>query len=364
MKRVIILSAFISPFRSGAEACAEEVALRLSDRFDITIITAKLRPDLPRQDYLRPNPNLNPNPSPRIIRVGLGCSFDKWLYPFLAPFAARKLRPDVIHAVLESFAGVALHACTMIVPRAKQILTLQTTNRNFLRRHILRTPDVVTAISSVLADQAAKLGRTDVTVIPNGINYAEIRKACDGVLKIPGRILFVGRLEKMKGVDTLLKAIALVSPSPRGAERGPGGEVHIVGDGSLRASLERQAHDLGVTDRVTFTGRLDGPALLREYAEADIFCGLSRSEAMGNVFLEAQAAGCAVLATEIGGIPEIIRDGYSGILTEPDNPELTADVLTKFLTDDKWRRKFQAEAISWAKGFDWDGIAEKYAELY
>src|SRR3989338_11439240 len=75
--RLIILSAFLSPFRSGAEACAEEVALRLSDRYGITIVTARLRGDLPREDFLRGKV--------KVVRVGLGFGFDKWLFPFLAP---------------------------------------------------------------------------------------------------------------------------------------------------------------------------------------------------------------------------------------------------------------------------------------
>ncbi len=349
MKKIVILSAFLSPFRSGAEACAEEVALRLSDRFDITIITARLRKDLPKYDRLQGKVP--------VIRVGFGIPFDKWLYPFLAPFAARKLKPDVLHAVLETFAGLALHACTMIVPRAKQILTLQTTNRNFLRRHILRTPDIVTAISKYLVEQAKQFGRNDVIVIPNGIPYGEIREACEKYQKVPGRILFVGRLEKMKGVDVLLKAFAQI---PDAAFR----TLHVVGEGSERSTLEGQAQQSKITGQTTFTGRLTGDLLLREYAEAQIFCGLSRSEALGNVFIEAQAAGCAVLATEVGGIPDAVKDGVTGILTEPDNPELTTDVLGELLQNEKIRNTLAAAGVEHARRFDWDAIASAYEKIY
>src|SRR3989338_2916027 len=315
MKKIIILSAFLSPFRSGAEACAEEVALRLRDRFDITIVTARMRRDLPTRDLLQGKVP--------IIRVGFGFSFDKWLYPLLAPFAARKLKPDIIHAVLESFAGLALHMCVLIVPRVKRILTLQTTNRNFLRRHILRSPHIVTAISNVLAHQAAEYERKDVMVIPNGIPYDEIRNACAGVQKIPGRILFVGRLEKMKGIDNLLQSFSHIpSPSPD-----PSPRLHIVGSGSQRSTLETLAKKLGIANQVTFLGYLSGKDLYKEYAEAEIFCALSRSEALGNVFLEAQAAGCAVVGSDVGGIPEVVKDGVTGILIERGDPDLATEVL-------------------------------------
>ncbi|NOS68008.1 MAG: glycosyltransferase family 4 protein [Candidatus Peribacteraceae bacterium] len=347
-QRLVIFSAFLTPFRSGAEACAEEVALRLCDRFDITIITARLRRDLPKRDLLQGKVP--------IIRVGFGFGFDKWLYPLLAPLATWKLKPDVIHAVLESFAGLALLLNKAIGYRAVRILTLQTTNRNFLRGMIIRSPDIVTAISKVLADQAYTLGRKDVTVIPNGIPYGEIRKACDGVEKIPGRILFVGRLEKMKGVDVLLRAFAKIPvPVPK---------LHIVGNGSERVALENLARELSISDHVKFLGYVSGTDLYKEYAEAQIFCGLSRSEALGNVFIEAQAAGCAVIGTEIGGIPEAVHDGVTGILTEPDNPELTSYVLIELQQNEKLRTSLATAAVERAREFDWCVIAERYAKLY
>ncbi len=351
-KRVVILSAFLSPFRSGAEACAEEVALRLSDRFDITIITAKLRNDLPRYDLLQGKVP--------VIRVGFGIGLDKWLYPFLAPFAARKLKPELLHAVLETFAGVALLFTRWTTPKAKRILTLQTTNRNFLRGHILRSPDRVTAISAVLQKQATEYGRKDVTVIPNGIPYDDIRRACEGTQKIPSRILFVGRLEKMKGVDTLLRTFSRL---PHSDERNSP-TLHIIGSGSQRHLLERLAHDLRLTDRVMFLGYLTGNNLYREYAEAEIFCGLSRSEALGNVFLEAQAAGCAVVGTDVGGIPEIVQDGVTGILVEAQHLELAADVLATLLKDETFRTSLANAGVERAKGYDWNAIAEQYEQVY
>lgn len=338
----------------------EEVALRLCDRFDITIVTAKLRRDLLREDTLSPlsvrHGEGGGGGEVKIIRVGLGLPIDKWLYPLLAPLVTWKLKPDVIHAVLESFAGLALLLSKAVGYRAVRILTLQTTNRNFLRGMIIRSPDMVTAISKVLADQAATLGRKDVTVIPNGIPYGEIRKACNGVEKISGRILFVGRLEKMKGVDTLLRAFAQIQNSRP--------HLHIAGSGSEWGTLEVLSRKLGIADRVQFLGYVTGDALYREYAEAEIFCALSRSEALGNVFLEAQAAGCAVVASDIGGIPEIVKDGVTGILIEDGRADLAADVLTTLLTDEQFRTELAAAAVEHAKAFDWNDIAKRYAQLY
>lgn len=343
--KVVILSAFLSPLRSGAEACAEEVALALHGAFDITIVTARMRSDLPKQDLLQGKVP--------IVRVGFGTTFDKWLYPFLAPLAVAKLQPDTVHAVLETFAGLALAFCRA----PKKILTCQTTNRSFLKGFIIKKPDVVTVISNVLVGMCAQLGRTDVLRIPNGVKLSAIRNALTKVEREQNTILFVGRLEHMKGVDTLLHAISILAKSH---------DVHvrIVGDGSKRTELEQLAKKLGIAGRTVFTGYRASGVLEEEYARAQIFCGLSRSEALGNVFLEAQASGCAVIGTSVGGIPDIITHEESGMLVAPNNPEAAADAMVRILTDETFYRRIRETGMAHAEQYDWKVIARKYAELY
>lgn len=350
-QKVIILSAFLTPFRSGAEACAEEVPLQLSDQFDFTIVTARLRRDLPKTDLLQ-------GKIP-VVRVGCGLPIDKWLFPFLAPFAVASLKPDIVHAVLESFAGLALVFCRFTVPKAKRLLTCQTTNRNFLRGCIVRSPDAVTVISTSLKNTAARYGRLDATVIPNGVDLAAMEHARGMHPKVPGRILFVGRIEKMKGVDVLLRAFeGLVV---RHKTQDTRAELHIVGDGSLKNTLESCVSKLS---SVHFLGYLRNEALHREYAEAEIFCGLSRSEGLGNVFLEAQAAGCAVLATNVGGIPDIVQDNVTGLLISPDDPDAAARALELLLADAPLRARLAEAAKQHAEAFDWNAIAKRYAQVY
>lgn len=342
-KKIVIFSAFLTPFRSGAEACAEEIPLELKDHFNFVIITAKLRSSLPRHDKLK---GVIP-----VVRVGLGLPIDKWLYPFLAPFAAKKFNPDIVHAVLETFAGLALLLSRFTLPKAKRILTLQTTNRSFLKSAIIRSAHKVTAISSVLVAAAKRAGKK-AELIPNGISLRAIQDAADWNKKVSGRVLFVGRLEKMKGVDTLLKAFAEISLEST---------LHIVGDGSQRKVLEQLTEELKLSSRVTFLGHLSATKLHDEYAEAEIFCGLSRSEALGNVFLEAQAAACAVVATNVGGIPEIVSDG---ILVEPEDVHGAANAIQKLLDDTALRHLFAMNGKKHAMDFDWSSIARHYANLY
>lgn len=366
MKKIVILSAFVTPFRSGAEACSEEVAARLQDDFDITLVTARLRRDLPYLDHLESDV--------KVWRVGLGYKIDKWLFPFVAPFAVRALKPDIIHAVLESYAGLAMVFCKRLIPSAKRILTCQSTNTSLLVRMMHRSADTVTVISSVLKSRAKRFGK-DATLIPNGIRLDLINDALSHRPKIDGRILFVGRLEKMKGVDTLLTAFAqlraqeVMSHESQNTlktldSRLSTSNLRIVGDGSERSRLETLAHDLKITDHITFVGRLTPDKVADEFAQASVFCGLSRSEALGNVFLEAQAAGCAVVATNVGGIPDIVRSGETGLLIDPDDAEAAAGVIKKLLEDDGLRTTLAENGQKHAQSYDWGVIAQKYRQLY
>jgi glycosyltransferase involved in cell wall biosynthesis len=350
MPKVVLLSAFLSPQRSGAEAMVEEVAVRLPNSFDVTIVTGRYSWSNKKHDTL--------GGKVAVRRVGLGLSIDKYLFPFLAPFVAATYRPSIIHAVLESYAGLALVFCTYIVPRAKRVLTLQSTNTTFMLRAMHKSAHIITAISTVLVERAKNFGRNDVVLIANGIDLSGIEEAKNYHAKDSGRVLFVGRLEQMKGVDTLLKAFAI-------AIRGLNPSVHlrIVGEGSQASSLKKLATELEIDHRVTFVGHVSPKAVLDEYAQAEIFCGLSRSEALGNVFIEAQAAGCAILATNTGGIPDIVKDGESGLLVKPDDVEETARALRELLNDVSLRARLSVAGQKNAARYGWEGVAKRYAEV-
>ena len=335
------MSAFLTPFRSGAEACAEEVPKLLKNDFDITIVTARLNRKLPKNDTLDGIP---------VIRVGLGITMDKWLYPFLAPLVVHKIKPDTVHAILETFAGLALVFCKA----SKKILTCQTTNRSFLKGFIVSKPHTVTAISTALLGMVQVYRTDDVVKIPNGIHTEQFVSAVNAYNKVPGRVLFVGRLEQQKGVDTLLEAFSKVRQSQ------PSATLHIVGDGSLRG-LFYTRNDL---DGVELLGALSGQDLQKEYAQAQIFCGLSRSEALGNVFIEAQAAGCGVIGTTVGGIPDTITHEKTGLLVPPNDSQAAADVIVKLLTDEMLLSYISNNAKENATKYDWSAIAKRYAKLY
>jgi len=149
--------------------------------------------------------------------------------------------------------------------------------------------------------------------------------------RLPERILCPGRLHPSKGQEALIRALPAV------LREAPGVEVVFAGGGTEREALERLARELGIGETVTFTGALPRADLLRAMAEAAVVVVPSRDEAFGLVNIEAMAMGTPVVASRVGGIPEIVRDGVDGLLFEPGNAEELAERLMRLLKDEELR---------------------------
>lgn len=148
-------------------------------------------------------------------------------------------------------------------------------------------------------------------------------------------ILTVGRFSPEKGMDVLLEAFALLVSQVENVC------LVLVGDGQERPAMEQQIDRLGLNDMVHFAGYTDTPG---DYvAEADVLVLPSRSEGIPNAVLEAMAMGKPVVATAVGGVPEIIIDGISGRLVAPEQPDLLAQALTEVLNDPDLYQRFVIE---------------------
>ena len=177
------------------------------------------------------------------------------------------------------------------------------------------------------------------SMIRRGIPARRIRTVLNGTISSPRfpdpptqaavlsrpAILYVGGLHPRKGVDNLIKAFGTI------CRRFPEAHLHLVGSGPHQAEYEALARDVAPAGRVIFCGHSDDP---RPYMRgADIFVLASRSEPASLVLSEAREAGCAVIATEVGGNKEMLEDGAAGILLPPDRPDLLASALSDLLGD-------------------------------
>lgn len=170
----------------------------------------------------------------------------------------------------------------------------------------------------------------------------------------PVEILSIGRLEPMKGFTVLIEAVGVL------ARQGLAVRLTVVGDGPQRAALEAAAGP-----EVTFTGALGAPAVAERLAMADVFCLSSFAEGVPVVLMEAMASGLPVVATRIMGIPELVRDGQSGLLVAPGRVEPLADALARLVRDPRLRRDLGAAGrAAVAAEFDVRDSAARLRELF
>lgn len=147
----------------------------------------------------------------------------------------------------------------------------------------------------------------------------------------PVRLLYLGWLEREKGVEELLTAVGLLSPDADFT-------LDIVGDGSY-ADAARNAVPAEIADRVRFRGWLQGEAVESVLADSDVLVLPSWAEGLPNAMIEAMAAGLAVVTTPVGGIPDHISDGREGLLVPPRDANLLALALGRIVGDDELRKR-------------------------
>ncbi|MEK7072842.1 MAG: glycosyltransferase family 4 protein [Patescibacteria group bacterium] len=357
---ITLFSAFYDPWMSGAERCVQEVVDRLSDRYHFVLLTSRLSRRVPARET---------RPFGEIRRLGIGHPIDKWLFCILAPLAALGIRARVAHAVMESYAGIALWVFGLLRPRVRRVLTLQSGDLDsdkkqrripdWLWRRIHTSPDRVTAISGFLAARAVRLGADParVSVIANGVDLSRITPQRPEE-RVRHRIVCIARLAWEKGLGDLLAGLAQVRKTV------PDAHLVLVGDGADRAALEARVKELGIVAAVTFRGALPNAEALAVLRTADVFACPSLAEGLGIVFIEAQACGVPPVGTSVGGIPDVITDGESGLLVPANDPERLAAALTRTLTDEPLRARLVVGSLASAARFDWKKIIPSYADVY
>jgi glycosyltransferase involved in cell wall biosynthesis len=169
-------------------------------------------------------------------------------------------------------------------------------------------------------------------------------------------LAFAGRLGPQKSLDVALEAVAEL----------PEVTLVVAGDGPDRGALERRARDLGVDGRARFLGSVPRDGVLRLFRAADASVLSSSWENLPHTVLEALAVGSPVIATSVGGVPEVVRDGENGLLVPARDPRALAEAIRRFFADEGLRTRLSAAAPSSVAGYTEDavfsGIEERLAE--
>jgi phosphatidyl-myo-inositol alpha-mannosyltransferase len=218
------------------------------------------------------------------------------------------------------------------------------------------------AVSKPAANFIHKHFPSTYDIIPNGIDLdhfspdvAPLPEYQDGKINL----LFVGRLEKRKGLEYLLKSYALIKPDY------PDCRLIVVGPGNrTRKKYEKEVIEMGLKD-VIFAGNVDYDILPRYYKTADIFIAPATGrESFGIILLEAMATGKPVIASNISGYASVITDGVEGILVPPKQEVPLAQAISKLIKDPNLRSTMGQSGLLKAAGFGWDKVSRKVMDFY
>jgi len=205
-----------------------------------------------------------------------------------------------------------------------------------------------------------------VSCIPCGVdterfrpmNRSHIRRQLGLPLKEP-LVLFVGRIEPLKGIDILLRAVSRIESSFRLLVVGGDGK-----DAERKAQLRALADKLGIGERVSFLDAVPHENLPLYYNAADVCVVPSHYESFGLVALEAMACGIPVVASRVGGLQETVQDGLTGYLVPLRCPQPFADRLDLLLSNERLRRRLGGEARATVERFRWSEVAARVEDVY
>lgn len=230
-----------------------------------------------------------------------------------------------------------------------------------LRRAVLRNAVAVTAVSPGLGRLSEQADRVPFRFISNGVDTDYFTPAArSGDTASVVRYLFAGRFQTPKNLFMLLDCFAAAVRQARAPL-----ELVLAGDGPQRPALEAHVRKLGVSDRVTWKGWLDKPALREAYRGADVFLNPSLSEGMPNTVLEAMACGLPVIASRITGNEDLVSDGITGILFDLARPSDLVAAITALADDASRRTSMGAHARAMVcERYTWDATAAQYAALF
>jgi glycosyltransferase involved in cell wall biosynthesis len=269
-------------------------------------------------------------------RPWLALALPLMLVSFARAARAAAQDADLVHAHWLPAGAVALAA------RLPVVLTVHGTDLELARharplaRAILRRMRIVLAVSTALADEARRLGARDVRVVPNGVELPEDV----GPEAEPPEILFAGRLSREKGILELVEAAR-------------GHELVVAGDGPLRAKVPQAR------------GWLPHEELERLYDRAAVVACPSHREGFGVVCAEAMAHGRAVVASDVGGLRDLVVDGETGLLVPPGDSGALRAALERLLADGELRRRLGAAARERARDYcSWDRVTDATLAAY
>jgi glycosyltransferase involved in cell wall biosynthesis len=320
---------------------------------------------------------------PALDRIARNPMFASLLPSYVAAGAtaarriAREGNFDVVHAfwpIPHGIFGVAARDAS----RAALVSTFFSAELNWkgasravfapILRRIVASSDAVTVISSYTGQRVREyVPGVETVTIPFGAAATHKHSGASSTMRSPGdafELLFVGRLVRRKGVDILLRAAKILENDSRL-------RIRIVGGGPERQSLEALAGELGVLNIVSFEGVIDEKRIDALFAQCDalvlpaIVTETGDTEGLGVVLIEAMGYGKPVIASEAGGIVDIVSSGDTGLLVPPGDAAALASAIQRAMDEPREMDSIAKRGTAFAeRAFGWDAIVGKLTDVY
>jgi len=379
MRRILIFSLFYYHRRvAGAEVAVKEITDRISEEeFEFHMIA------------------LNGGGEKSVEKVGTVTVhrifkgpgiIQKLLYPFVAYSKAVELHKvhhfDTLWAIMASYAGFAALLFKRKFPHVPSLLTIQEGEHFELRAGVLKpvfckifqSADYLQVISKFLAEWAEKMGaRGPIVVVPNAVDielfapqHGKVEMSKNKALqdlkiklgKKPGDTFLIttSRLSEKNAIGDIISALSYLSPTI---------SLLILGQGQLETTLKMQVATLLLEHRVRFLGYVAHADMPHYLHVSDIFIRPSLTEGLGNSFLEAMAAEIPVIATPVGGIPDFLIDGETGLFCEVKNPRSIAQKVEKLIKDPESYSYIVKRAGAMVREkYQWSHISDDMAKIF
>lgn len=347
-----------NPLAGGAEVHAHEVLARLAARgWDCTLVSHAV-PGLPEREI---------ESGYAIVREGGASTFNftvwrrlpGWIaetgaqvvvddsnkIAFLAPWRAKVPVVALIHHLFGSaiFREASLPAA-LYVNLAERLVP----------RCYRDTPTMTGSPSS--RAELLELGLREVVDVGEGVDLAGYGPPAPGERE-PGLLLYLGRIKKYKGLDVLLRTVAeLVAEHPLV-------RLEVAGSGDDVPRLEALARTLGIEDRVAFLGRVSEADKIRLYRRASVALNSSLKEGWGLTSIEANGCGTPVVASDVPGLCDSVRDGETGFLVPFGDHAAMARRVGQILSDPDLASRMEARCLDWAARHTWDAVADRTEEV-
>jgi D-inositol-3-phosphate glycosyltransferase len=402
LERIAVLSVHTSPLATlggnktgGMNVYINEMARELGCRgIGVDIYTRRVSPDQPEVDV-----SLGPNVRVIHVLAGPPAPLDPMeIYPHLQQFAAGViryttkqggLRYDLVYSHYWLSGWVAnklkevwgtpfvqmFHTLGHMKNRIANEAPPMPDVRVRLETQIVGWADRIIAATEAERSQLLWLYRADrrkIAIVPPGVNAERFfpssqaeAKAQLGIAEDQNLLLFVGRIEPLKAVDTILEAVlSLRHHNPEVLEKTRFAIIGGTPDNPELTRLVKMAHALNLSDVVEFLGAKDQHLLPLYYTASTAVIMPSDYESFGMVALEAMASGTPVIASEVGGLAFLVRDNETGFLVPVREPVKLASRIYALLTDEEMQKRLGHNAAEMARAYAWPSIVDRLLALF